>query len=91
LKIKLFRPFPYEKVAQVLEYKKNIAVLDRSESFGADAPLYSEIKCALYSARGHPQIYSCIFGLGGRDIHEKEIENIFSKLAEGELSSYKII
>ncbi len=82
LKPILFRPFPYEEVAMVLHNVKNIAVMDRSESFGANAPLFSEIKNALYESTSRPKIQSCIFGLGGRDIFVKDIENIFNQLLE---------
>ena len=63
LKIKLFRPFPYKEVADALKNAKAIAVLDRSESFGANAPLFSEIKNALYDLKQRPKLHSCIFGL----------------------------
>jgi pyruvate ferredoxin oxidoreductase alpha subunit len=89
LKIKMFRPFPYEDVAKYLENKKAIAILDRSESFGADAPIYGEIKNALYSAKNHPKLQSYIFGLGGRDIYEKEIEQVFNDLINDNIEDKK--
>lgn len=72
LKLRLFRPFPYMAVKKVLENVKNIIVLDRSLSFGADAPLFSEIKSCLGR-----DVKSVIYGLGGRNIYESDIENIF--------------
>jgi pyruvate ferredoxin oxidoreductase alpha subunit len=61
-------------------------VLDRSESFGAHAPVYSEIKNALYGTES-PKIQSYIFGLGGRDIFESDIEKVFDDLLSGNLDN----
>ena len=70
LKIRLFRPFPYKAVAKVLEGKK-VIVMDRSLSYGADAPLYSEIKSCCKDVK------SVVYGLGGRHIHEDDIKKLF--------------
>lgn len=91
LKIKLFRPFPYKEVANELKNAETIAVLDRSESFGANAPLFSEIKNALYDLKERPKLHSCIFGLGGRNIYEEDIEDVFKKLLSGKLNEKEYI
>lgn len=83
LKPILFRPFPYEEVAFALRGKKYVAVLDRSESYGANPPLYGEIKSALYEVNEKPKLKSYIFGLGGRNIFETDIEKVFSDLLSG--------
>ena len=70
LKIKLFRPFPYKAVKKVLD-NKNIIVLDRSVSYGSEAPLCSEIKSLGLKTK------SVIYGLGGRNIYEDDIEKLF--------------
>jgi len=77
LKPVLFRPFPYSEIKSVLKGKK-IAVLDRSESFGANPPLFSEIKNSLFDINARVQSY--VFGLGGREIFEKDIEKVFDNL-----------
>ncbi len=85
LKIKLFRPFPYNEVMKALQNAGSVAVLDRSASYGANAPLYGEIKNALYDLKKKPSLHSCVFGLGGRNIYESDIEDIFNKLLKSEL------
>jgi len=77
LKINLFRPFPAEEIAKVLKKAKKIAVLDRSQSIGTMPPLYMEIKNAL---NGKQKIVSYIYGLGGRDIFQKDMEKVFIDL-----------
>ena len=86
LKIRLFRPFPYKEVANALKNLPVVCVLDRSESFGANAPLFSEIKNSLYSLNKKPKLQSCIFGLGGRDISEEEIEKLFLDLLKNKIT-----
>ncbi|MBU2634318.1 MAG: pyruvate ferredoxin oxidoreductase [Nanoarchaeota archaeon] len=85
LKINLFRPFPYKEVENALKHVKNIAVLDRSESYGGNAPLFSEIKNSLFDVK--TKINSYIFGLGGREIYEKDIENVFEELLSNKIKN----
>ncbi len=78
---RLFRPFPYSEIAGALEGKKAVAVMDRACSFGAQAgPLCIEIRSALLSLKKQPEIFSYIFGLGGRDTSMDDIESVFNDL-----------
>lgn len=89
LKPILFRPFPYEEVSKALSGKKSIAVLDRAESYGANAPLYSEIKNSLFPLSLKPKLKSYIFGLGGRNISESDIEEVFNTLLSEKFEDQK--
>ncbi|MBS1126458.1 MAG: pyruvate synthase subunit PorA, partial [Nitrospirae bacterium] len=40
LKPRLFRPFPYEEVAEALKNTKAVCVMDRADSFGGYGPLF---------------------------------------------------
>ncbi|HUD08962.1 MAG TPA: hypothetical protein VMQ48_02630 [Candidatus Saccharimonadales bacterium] len=73
LKIKLFRPFPYKQIADALKNAKQIAVLDRTVSFGSVAPLYSEIA----NSTGRKDLQSYVYGLGGREIFKEGIKKAF--------------
>ena len=86
LKIKLFRPFPYETVVEALSKAKNIAVMDRALSFGAKPALYSDVVNAVFQASLDVKIGSYVYGLGGRDIFRKDIEGIFEELLNGKFS-----
>ncbi|HEW91315.1 MAG TPA: pyruvate ferredoxin oxidoreductase [Thermotogaceae bacterium] len=85
LKITMFRPFPKEEIQYYLNGKKGVVVLDRSMSFGAEAPLYAEIKSSLYEVAVRPQLGSYIYGLGGRDITPDMIRKAFDDAIEGNL------
>lgn len=88
LKLRVFRPFPAEELVKALAHVPAIAVMDRSDSFNAQAgPLATELKAALYDAGQHPKVINYIYGLGGRDIHFKELEQILEQtLKSGELN-----
>jgi pyruvate ferredoxin oxidoreductase alpha subunit len=88
LKINLFRPFPAEKIAETLKNVKSIAVLDRSQSIGTFPPLYMEIVNSMFHVSSFKfQVSSYIYGLGGRDIFQKDIEEVFGELEKGQLEN----
>jgi len=88
LKLRLFRPFPYLEIGKVLKNIKKIVVLDRSVSFGANPPLYGELKNALFDAKYNGSLYSGVFGLGGRNIFLEEIEEVFNNALSGKLKEH---
>ena len=85
LKIWMFRPFPKDEIQRYLTGRKSVVVLDRSASFGAEAPLYEAVKSSLYESASRPLLSSFIYGLGGRDITTENIEEAFEKSISGEL------
>jgi pyruvate ferredoxin oxidoreductase alpha subunit len=86
LKPRVFRPFPHQKMAEALKKLRAVAVLDRSSSPGAfGAPLFTEIRSALYDYEKRPKIVNYVYGLGGRDIkveHFKEVASKLTRIAE---------
>lgn len=86
LKIRLMRPFPEKEIQKALEGKKAVAVLDRSISFGACSPVFTEVRSSLYGLKKRPKLQNYIYGLGGRNIGLKDIEKVFSELMKGSLS-----
>ena len=81
LKIRVFRPFPEEELAQALKDRKAVAVLDRSEMFSATGgPLGTEVRSALYGAKSKAGVVNYFYGLGGRDITVEDFEEVYTKL-----------
>jgi pyruvate/2-oxoacid:ferredoxin oxidoreductase alpha subunit len=83
LKIRVFRPFPFEEVYEVLSKAKKVAVIDRNISFGHHGIFYQEVKSALYGRTNVP-IIGYITGLGGRDVTPKVIRSIAEKAMHDE-------
>jgi pyruvate ferredoxin oxidoreductase alpha subunit len=82
VKIRMFRPFPYEELRGIVSGAKAVAVLDRSASFGAMAgPVMLETRAALYGESSVP-LKNYIYGLGGRDITEAHIESVYEELKD---------
>ncbi len=82
----LFRPFPYKEMRKALEKFKVIGVLDRSLAFGAYAPVYTEVRNALFESENKPKLQSYIYGLGGKDIFKSDIKKVFEELLSGDVN-----
>jgi pyruvate ferredoxin oxidoreductase alpha subunit len=83
LKIRLYRPFPAEEIADVLDNLEAVAVLDRAETFSTTGgPLFADIRAALYDNKADVEAVNYIYGLGGRDIKVEEIETVYKDLEE---------
>ncbi|MCX7912146.1 MAG: hypothetical protein N2506_04200, partial [Dehalococcoidales bacterium] len=80
VKIRLFRPFPEERLAEALKGKKAIGVIDRSVCFGWKCgPMAMEIK-ALTPVIGAVPILSYIDGLANMDITIPHIRRVIDEV-----------
>jgi pyruvate/2-oxoacid:ferredoxin oxidoreductase alpha subunit len=80
VKLRLYRPFPTERMASVLRGKKAVGVLDRSICFGWDCgPLYMETR-AVTPEIGIVPMLSFIDGLANMDITKEHIAGIIDDI-----------
>lgn len=84
IKIRMFRPFPFDDIRKALTGRKKVAVIDRNISFGHHGIFFQEIKSALYGIENSPEIFGYITGLGGRDIKVEDIMEIYDDLKKQE-------
>ena len=91
LRIKVFRPFPFAKVREVLGKAKRAAVVDRNCSYGAHGIFYQEVKSALYGQAGAPPVFGYIAGLGGRDIMVDSFKDIAAHALAKERADEEIV
>ena len=85
LKIRLFRPFPAEEIAEALKGVKYLAIMDRTEDFETNCgPLGAEIKSALFNKNLRPLTLNYCYGLGGRDVTVESLTSVFEDLFEVE-------
>jgi len=83
LKIRVFRQFPSTEISDALKGAKAVAVLDRSESFGAEGgPVFLEVKSALYDLENRPPVINYIYGLGGADVKLELMHQVFNDLVD---------
>ncbi len=81
LKIRLYRPFPAEAIAEALKNVKAVAVMDRAESYSNHGgPLGADVMAALFRARSTALATNIIYGLGGRDVRVEDMEQVFEDL-----------
>jgi pyruvate ferredoxin oxidoreductase alpha subunit len=80
VKIRMFRPFPREKLANVLKNRKAVGVLDRSVGFGWNTgPMFMEVR-ALTPEIGRAPLLSFIAGIANLDITVQHLERMMSDL-----------
>ena len=83
LKLRVFRPFPAEEIAQALKGCKAVAIMDRCESYnGCGGPLASEVPAALYREKIYTETVSYVYGLAGRDFTVATARAIFDELRD---------
>ena len=81
VKLRLWRPFPFEEIKTAVKNAKKLIVTDRAISFGGPGgPVFSEIKSALYAEAQRPLIYDYIYGLGGRDVPVDDFIGMFERV-----------
>ncbi|MCK9292961.1 MAG: pyruvate ferredoxin oxidoreductase [archaeon] len=87
----LFRPFIYKEYAKYLKKAKTVIVLDRSEGPGSHAPLFKDISLSVINEKNKPNVYSYVFGLGGRDLYQKDIEKLLNDFLNGKINKNKYL
>ncbi len=89
LKMRVFRPWLNEMVVEKLKHVKAVAVLDRSDSFGAfGGPIFSEVRSSFHESTEKPVIVDYIYGLGGRELDIDQIKKVFNEMSDADLVNY---
>jgi pyruvate ferredoxin oxidoreductase alpha subunit len=97
LKLRVFRPFPAEEIAEALKNCKAVAIMDRTESYnGNGGPLGSEVTAGLYRKKIFLTAVNYIYGLAGRDFTVQDVYDIFAELQQAaengvEVEQYRYI
>ena len=83
LKIRMYRPFPAEEVAEALSHLKAVAILDKADSLNAaGGALFEDVTSAMYVNKKQVPMVNYVYGIGGRDTTEKQLESVYTDLAE---------
>ena len=81
LKVRMFRPFPAEEIAEALAGLKAVAVLDKADSLNAaGGALFEDITSAMYVNQKNVPMVNYVYGIGGRDTTEMQIESVYKDL-----------
>ena len=83
IKIRLYRPFPAEEIAEALKNVKAVAIMDRAEGYSNHGgPLGADVMSAMFRARSQAHAVNYIYGLGGRDVRVEDMEGVFEDLKQ---------
>ena len=83
IKIRLYRPFPADEIAEALKNVKAVAIMDRAEGYtNHGGPLGSDVMAAMFRARSQAHAVNYIYGLGGRDVRVEDMEKVFAELKQ---------
>jgi len=81
-RIRVFRPFPVEEIRALAKGVKAIGVIDRTYTYGAFGPFYTEIVAALYGQEERPVLKNYLVGIGGRDVRPRDIRDVYRNLVQ---------
>src|ERR687895_450136 len=90
VRLKWYRPFPDEELAEVLGRFNAVGVVDRAYSYGSPQQggvLFTDLRAALYAAEKRPRMVNFIGGLGGRELTPEmmdEMADLTKRAGEGE-------
>ena len=83
LKVRVFRPFPAEEIANALSHLKAIAVLDRADSLNATGgALFEDTTSAMFVNKTYVPTVNYIYGIGGRDTKISDLEKVYLSLIQ---------
>lgn len=82
LRVRSYRPFPREELAEGLGGLRAALIIDRDISFGMEGALFSDCKAALYG-RSEALLYNAVTGLGGRDVPYTVMVDELKEIAAG--------
>ena len=95
IRLRLWRPFPFEELREAVKDADVLIVMDRAISYGGPGgPVASEVKAALYNQAKKPKVVSYVISLGGRDTTVSGFKDIVKKgieiAAKGSKNEYEI-
>ena len=83
LKIRVFRPFPADEVANALGHLKAVAILDKADSLNAiGGALFEDVTSSMYVNGKNVPAINYIYGIGGSDTTTKDIHTVYTDLQE---------
>ncbi|MBI2854091.1 MAG: pyruvate ferredoxin oxidoreductase [Chloroflexi bacterium] len=78
VKVRMFRPFPGNRLVEALKNAKKVAVIDRNLSYGHGGILCMELKASLYNEKKRPTVFGYVAGICGVPITPELIMQIIA-------------
>lgn len=95
MKVRLWRPFPFDEFKKASLKAKQLVVIDRAISLGGPGGVVaSEVKSAIYGEEPRPSVYNFVAGISGRDVTPSDFIKMVDKaeieIEEGNKEGYEI-
>ncbi len=82
VRIRFFRPWPRERLINLLRHKKSAIVFDRAISMGAYGPMFTDTATTVYNMGGKLSLVGIIGGLAGVDVGVDEFKETISRIID---------
>lgn len=79
VKIRCYRPFPYEDIWAAVKNAKVVSVMDANFSMGSAGAVGMDLKTKLFGLPNAPFVLDLVAGLGGREINKETVKQIVKK------------
>ena len=79
VKIRCYRPFPYEDIIEAIKHAKVVSVMDANFSMGSAGAVGMDLKAKLFGTPNAPLVLDLVAGLGGREVNKDTIRRIVKK------------
>jgi len=79
VKIRCYRPFPYEEIWDAVRGARVVAVMDANSSMGSEGAVGLDLKAKMYGRPNAPIVIDYIAGLGGREINAQTIGRLVER------------
>lgn len=81
IKIRCYRPFPYEDIWEAARHARVVTVMDANFSMGSAGAVGMDLKAKFYGRPGAPVVLDVVAGLGGREINKQTVRRIVERSA----------
>jgi pyruvate ferredoxin oxidoreductase alpha subunit len=83
IRVVTFRPFPHTVLAAQLAGARHVVVMERADTLSTmGGPLGIELRAALHAHGIGARVTDVIFGLGGRDLKDADLDRVAQILAD---------
>jgi pyruvate ferredoxin oxidoreductase alpha subunit len=82
VRIRCYRPFPYEDILEAIEGAEVVAVMEANFSMGSEGAVAMDLKAKLCGRPNAPLVVDFIAGLGGREVNNQTIRGILQQIEE---------
>lgn len=76
IKIRCYRPFPYEDILNAISGARLVVVMETNFSLGSEGAVGMDLKAKLCGMPGAPMVLDFIAGLGGREVNISTIREM---------------